>query len=135
MDCTCPASGANKAPLYSAMTMATAAAVPQRGQPVAPADDEAGVVADSAPGEIVLAAAARNRGAEFGQGRCADERVESTDDPNAKEEINVGQPLRDVAGRADDTRGNGVADGRGDAEPHAENFKKPALGTRPWSGV
>jgi hypothetical protein len=89
------------------------------GEPVAPADDEAGVVAHGAAGEIELAAAAGDGGAEFGHGRGTDEGVESADDPDAEEKIDVGEPLRYVTGGADDAGGDRVAHGGGDAEPDA----------------
>ena len=58
--------------LYSPMTMADGGDGAASGKPVAPADDESGVVAERAAREIVLAAAARNGRAEFGQGRRAE---------------------------------------------------------------
>src|SRR5258707_3538102 len=75
-------------------------------------------------------AAARDRGAKFGHGRSAGKRVESADDPNAEKEINVGEPLRDVARRAHDSGGDGVADGSRDSKPHAKNFEEVAASAR-----
>src|SRR5713226_2281412 len=96
------------------------------GEPVAPAHDEAGVIAEGAARKIVLTAAARNSGAEFGHGRSTGKRVEAADDPDAEEKINVGEPLRNVAGRANDTSGDGIADRGGNSEPHAEDFEEAA---------
>ena len=127
---TCPASGGNQRAAVFGDDDGDGGGGAASREPVAPADDEAGVIADGAAREIVLAAAARNRGAEFGQRRRADKRVESADDPNAEEEINVGEPLRDIAGRAHDARGDSVADGGGDAEPHAENLQQAAATER-----
>ena len=53
------------------------------GEPVAPADDEAGVLAQSAARKIVLSAAAGNRGAKLGHGRRAAKGVEAANDPDA----------------------------------------------------
>jgi|ERR1700686_970778 len=108
---------------------------PTRGEPVAPADDEAGVLAERATRKIILAAAARNRSAEFGQRGRASERIESPDDPDAEEEINVGEPLRNVAGCAHDSGGDGVSDRGGYSEPHAENFEQAATAARDPSGI
>src|SRR5713226_2283265 len=96
------------------------------GEPVAPADHEAGVIAEGAARKIVLPAAARNSGAEFRHGRSTGKRVEAADDPDAEEKINVGEPLRNVAGRANDTSGDGIADRGGNSEPHAEDFEEAA---------
>src|SRR5713101_8588768 len=93
------------------------------GEPVAPAHDEAGVFAEGAAGEIVLAPTARDSRAEFGNGRSAGERVESANDPHAEEETNVWEPPRDIAGSAHDSSGDGVSDGGGNAEPHAQDFE------------
>src|SRR5713226_621240 len=100
------------------------------GEPVAPAHDEAGVIAERAARKIVLPAAARNSGAEFRHGRSTGKRVEAADDPDAEEKINVGEPLRNVAGRANDTSGDGIADRGGNSEPHAEDFEEAAASTR-----
>src|SRR5258708_37874554 len=66
-------------------------------EPVAPSDDEAGVFAEGAAGKIVLAAAARDCRAEFGHGGSAGERGECARNPDAEEEVNGGEPFRDVA--------------------------------------
>src|SRR5258708_15056367 len=100
------------------------------GEPVAPADHEACVIAEGAARKIVLPAAARNSGAECRHERSSAKRVESADDPDAEEKINVGEPLRNVAGRTHDSRGDGVADGGGNSEPHAENFEEAAASAR-----
>ena len=100
------------------------------GEPIAPADDEAGVIAESAARKIILAAAAGNRGAEFRDRRSAEQCVESADDPNGEKEPGIRQVFCDVAGSSNDSRGDGVSDGRGHAEPHAENFEEPPGGVR-----
>src|SRR6266851_1619548 len=79
---------------------------------------------------MTMPAAARNSGAEFRHGRSTGKRVEAADDPDAEEKINVGEPLRNVAGRANDTSGDGIADRGGNSEPHAENLEKAAASTR-----
>ena len=107
------------------------------GEPVAPADDKTGVIAEGAARKIILAAAAGNGGAEFGHGGCAGECVESTENPNSEKHPGVGEKLGDVAGRSNDAGGDGVADRRSHAEPHAENLKQAAAadggsGERLW---
>ncbi len=54
-----------------------------RGKPVAPSHDEAGVFADGAAGEIVLATAAGDRSSEFGHRGGAEKSVEAANDPHA----------------------------------------------------
>jgi len=91
-------------------------------EPVAPTDDEAREIADGTVGEIVLAAASGNGCAEFGELEGADKGVESTAEPNAKEEPMIGEARGDVAGSANNAGGDGVADRDGDAETDAENL-------------
>jgi len=105
------------------------------GKPVAPADDEAGILTERAARKVILAAAARNCRAEFGQGRRAGERIESPDDPDAEEEINIGEPLRNVAGRPYDSSGDRVTNRGGYSEPHAENFEQAATAAWDLSGI
>src|SRR6266568_3939372 len=52
------------------------------GEPVAPSDDEAGVIAERATRKIVLTATAGNGRAELGHRRGAEKRVESASDPH-----------------------------------------------------
>src|ERR1700688_1442925 len=94
-----------------------------RPEPVAPSDDEARVFSDGTPRKIVLATAARNRGSEFGERGCAEERVHSADDPDADEQPDVWQHLGDVARSAHDARTNGIANCDGNPEPHAEHLE------------
>src|SRR5713101_6997940 len=110
-----PARAGKRCPLYSLMT-------------IAPADDEAGVIAQCAPGKIVLATASRNCRSQLRHGGGADKRVKPADNPDPEEEPGIGQTLRDIAGRADDSRSDGVADGHGDAKPHSEHLQQvPAI--------
>jgi hypothetical protein len=43
--------------------------------------------------------------------------------------------LRNVAGRAHDSGGDGIANRGGYSEPHAENFEQPAAAARDLSGI
>ena len=94
------------------------------GDPVAPADDEAGVFAESAAGKVVLAAAGGNQGAEFGELEGAKEGVEGAADPNGDKEPRVGKDGCNAARRANDADGDGVADGDRDAEADAEDLQE-----------
>ena len=96
------------------------------GKPIAPADNEAGVVAEGAARKIVLAAAAGNRCAKLRHGRCAGKCVKSAENPNAEKHPDAGKKFGDVARRSNDASGDGVSDGRGHTKPHAENLKQPA---------
>src|SRR5712672_2062151 len=95
-----------------------------RREPVAPADNEASVIAESAARKIVLATAARNSSAEFGHRRSTGKCVETTENPDSEKHPHVGEQPGDVAGRSNDAGGNGVADGGGHSEPHAENLEE-----------
>ena len=96
------------------------------GEPVAPANDEAREIADGATGEIVLATALGDGGAKFGELEGAHQRIESAAEPDRKKQPEVGKTRGDVAGGADDTGGDGVADGDGDAKTNAEDLEKRA---------
>ena len=97
------------------------------GEPVAPADDEAGEIADGATREIVLAAAFGYGGAEFGELKGADEGIDRAAEPDTEEKPMIGKARGDVTGSADNAGGNGIADGNGNAETYAENLQEFAL--------
>src|SRR5467141_2732475 len=101
-----------------------------RGKPVAPADDEAGVIAERAAREIVLAAAAGNGGAEFGHRRGAEKSVESAGDPYTDKQPCVGNSFRNFALRSNDSRGDGISDSHSHTEPHSENLQQAAAADR-----
>ena len=94
------------------------------GDPIAPADDEAGVFAESAAREIILAAAGRNQGAEFRELEGAEEGVKGAADPDSDEEPCVGKDCGDAAGSANDADRDGIADGDRDAEADAEDLQE-----------
>jgi len=100
------------------------------GKPVAPSNDEAGVVAEPATGKIVLAAAPGNRRAELRDRRSAEERVQSSGDPNTDKHPRIGKSLRNFAGRSNDSGSDSVADGRSHAEPYAEDLEQAAAASR-----
>jgi len=104
--------------------METAAAVAAGGEPVAPTDDESGVIAESAARKIILAAATGNGGTEFGHGGCAGERVETAEEPDTEKHPGVREKLGNVAGRVKDAGADGVADRRGHAKPHAKTWSR-----------
>src|SRR5712671_5058706 len=105
------------------------------GQPIAPPHNKSRVFPECAPRKIVLPATARNGRAKFGHGRSAEKRVESADHPDSKEQINIRQPLRDVARRTNNSGRNRVTDRGGYAEPHAENFQEAATASGSSRGV
>ena len=96
------------------------------GKPVAPADDETGIVADGAPGEIVLAAAFGNCRAQFGELEGTHQGVEGAAKPHAEKKPVIGKARGDIAGRAHDAGGNGVADRDRDAKAYAEDLQELA---------
>ena len=96
------------------------------GEPVAPADDETGIIAEGAAGKVVLAATFGDRGAEFSKLESADEGVKSATKPDAEEKPVIGEARGDVAGSAHDAGGDGIADGDGDAEADAEDLQELA---------
>ncbi len=73
-----------------------------------------------------MAAAAGDGGAEFGHGGGAEKSVEAANNPHAEIEPGVRKPFGDVAGRTHNSGGDRVANGCGDAEPHAQDLKQPA---------
>ncbi len=93
------------------------------GEPVAPADDESRIITERAAREIVLAAAAGNRGAKLRHGGCSGKGVEAAEDPNSEKHPRIGQELGDVAGRSSDPGRDSISDRRGDAKPHTENLE------------
>src|SRR5208283_4213484 len=86
------------------------------GQPIAPANDESGILAERAARKIILAAAFWDGGAKFGKLEGADKSVERSAKPDAEEEPVIGQPRGDVAGSAYDAGANGIAHGHGNAK-------------------
>jgi hypothetical protein len=88
-----------------------------RRHPVAPADDEARVVAEAVADEDVLPAGARNERAELGERVGAEERVKRADDPDRDERPEGLEVLGDDAGRAEDARADGVPDRDGQPKP------------------
>ena len=94
------------------------------GDPVAPADDEAGVFTEGAAREIVLAAAGGNERAEFRELEGAEKGVERSTDPDGDEQPGVGKDGGDAAGGADDADRDGIANGDGDAEADAEDLQE-----------
>src|SRR5215472_9974441 len=100
------------------------------GKPITPADDEAGVVAECSAGEIILAAAARNRRSELGHGRRTAKSIEPAENPDSKKQPTVGQLLRDIARSVDNAGSDCVSDCRGHPKPHAQGFQQPAAAVR-----
>src|SRR5262249_48056188 len=96
------------------------------GDPVAPADDEAGVFAERAARIVILATAARNRSTEFSERRGAEKGVEAPDYPDGEKQPDIRQLGGDVALCGNDSGGDGVADRGGDAEPHSQDLQQPA---------
>ncbi len=94
------------------------------GEPVAPANDESGIIAESAARKIVLAAAAGNCGAKFCHGRGAGKCIEPAEDPDCEKHPHIGEKRRDVARRSNDAGGDGVADSSSHAKPHPENLEQ-----------
>ena len=97
------------------------------GDPIAPADDEASVIAEGATREIVLAAAGGNQRTEFGELESADKGIKRAANPDADKEPGIGEKRGNVAGSADDADGDGIADRDCDAEADAENLEKFAF--------
>ncbi len=97
---------------------------------VAPAHDEAGVLANRSAGEIILAAASRNGGAKFGKRGCTEESVQTADNPDADKEPGIRQHAGNVAGGTDDSGGDGIADGNSDAKPHAQDLQQASAAAR-----
>ena len=73
-----------------------------------------------------MSATAGNRRAEFGHRGRPYQGVKPTDNPNAQKKEGTWEPLSDVPGSADDSRGDGVANSGGDPEPDAEHFEETA---------
>src|SRR5208283_964422 len=110
------------------------------GQPIAPANDESGILAERAARKIILAAAFWDGGAKFGKLEGADKSVERSAKPDAEEQPVIGQARGDVAGSAYDAGANGIAHGHGNAKAHTENLQELAAvlarakGCLGWTG-
>src|SRR5208283_5747526 len=104
------------------------------GQPVAPAHDESGEIADGPAGKVVLAPAFWNARAEFCKLEGAHQRVQRAADPYAEEQPVVGQSRSDVSGSPHNAGGNRIAHRYGDAETHTQNLQQPAafFAGGPW---
>ena len=57
----------------------------------------------------------------------ADKGIKGAANPDTDEEPGIGEERGDVAGGADDTDGDGIADRDSDAEANAENLEKFAF--------
>ncbi len=90
--------------------------------PVAPTDHERRVLAQPASHDGVLATGAAQHRAWFGQGRGAEQRVETGDDPDPDEERRTGELGRHVARCPENPDQDGVADEHGDPEGDAEDL-------------
>src|SRR5215472_15825118 len=99
---------------------------PASGEPVAPADDEPGVLAERAPRKVVLPTAAWYGGAKLSHGRRAAKCIEAAEDPDAEKQPRFGQLRGNLARCVDNARGNRISDGCGHAKPHAENSQQPS---------
>src|SRR3989442_1184309 len=96
------------------------------GDPVAPTDDKTGVVAERMADEDVLSAGFRHESPQLGKRVGAEEGVETADDPDGEKEPEGRQVGGDVARRAQNARGDGVADDHGQTKGQAENSEKAA---------
>jgi hypothetical protein len=94
------------------------------GKPVSPTHNEAGKIADGTARKIVLAPAFGNRRAQFRQLKGADQGVERSANPHTEEKPMIGEPRGNIARRADDPRGNGIANGDRNAEADTQNLEK-----------
>src|SRR5688572_15731258 len=91
---------------------------PTRRDPVAPTDNEAGVLAQRIAGVNVLAAGTRQHRSQFCQGNCAQQCVDSADDPDGEEQPWALQMGGDVAWRPEYACADRVPDD--DCEPKAD---------------
>jgi len=94
--------------MYSPMTTG--------GEPIAPTDDEASEITEGAAREIVLAAALRDGGAEFGELERANEGIKRAYEPSGEEKPRIGKAGGNVSWGADDPGRDGVAHGNGDSK-------------------
>src|SRR5438552_877949 len=99
---------------------------PARRYPIAPADDEAGVVAECMSHENVLTARSRHERAEFRERIGAEECVKAADDPYREKRPERRQTRGDVAGRAQNAGRDRVADDHGQTKSQTEDGKKTA---------
>ena len=101
------------------------------GDPVRPADGEAGGVAERAARVDVEAARLRQHRSQLGDADRADQRIEATEDPDRENRGHARQLSGDEAGRAEDADAERAADDHGEAEADAEDADEPARsGTR-----
>src|SRR5580698_6304508 len=94
------------------------------GEPVAPPNDEAGIITEGTARKIILAAATGNAGAQFSELKGADQSIKSADKPYAKEQPVVREARGNISGSAHDAGTDGVADGHRDTETYTQNFQE-----------
>ena len=97
---------------------------PGGADPVAPADDEAGVAAEGPTHENVLPARPGDHRGELGHRDGPEQRVDAARDPDGEKERGGGQAEGDVAGSAEDADADGVADDDRDAERGAQDTEQ-----------
>ena len=95
--------------------------------PVAPADDESGVIAEGVADKNILAARFRHQGPQLRERVGAQESVEAADDPDREKEPEGRQVRGNFARRPQNARGDGVADDHGQTKGQAENSEKAAV--------
>jgi hypothetical protein len=94
------------------------------GEPVAPADDEAGVVSNGAAREIVLATTFGDGGGELSELEGAHEGVERSTEPYREKQPMIREASSDITGSTNDAGGDRIPDGDGNAEADAEDLQE-----------
>jgi hypothetical protein len=100
---------------------------PAGRDPVAPADDESGILAQAAPHEWVLPPRPGDHRPRLRQRNGAEQRVQASQRPGADEERLAGQARRHLPGGSEDADDDGVADEDRDAEGDAQNLQQLAV--------
>jgi len=93
---------------------------PAGQEPIAPSNDESGVLTERVSGEGVLPSRLRNHRSEFGKLKCAEQGVQPADCPRRHEQRSRGQMCRNLARRPKDPRPDRDADAERNCEAYAE---------------
>ena len=90
-----------------------------RGNPVAPANNKARVLAERVARKYILTAGLRQHRPQLSQRDRAKQGIESAEDPYAKKQPGMRKVLRDASGCAEDSGADGITDDYRDAKAYA----------------
>ena len=94
--------------------------------PVATADNESGLLSECSVRVNVPTARPRKHATKLGHGTAAQECIDSSEEPNRKDQLAISQVACDLTRCAEDASTDGVPDTDGEAKAHAEYAQQVA---------